>query len=404
MKGSAAEQLKVLREGLIDIISENELAELLEASVKKKKPLRIKYGADPSAPDLHLGHTVPLRKLREFQDFGHTIVFIIGDFTAQIGDPTGRSETRKRLTSQEVKANAKTYQDQVFGILDKKKTEVRFNSEWLGKLKTADILDLTAKYTVARLLERDDFQKRYREGQPIALVEFMYPLFQGYDSVCVESDIEIGGTDQKFNLLVGRDLQKIWNQKPQLVLTLPLIEGTDGVRKMSKSFNNHIAIRDTPTEMFGKVMAIPDPLMETYYKYVLCLKAEEKAAILKDLKSGKLHPREAKANLAESIVALFHDEKKAKRAREEFDQIFKQKGLPDNVPDVALNYERIDLATLLKDAKLVASKGEGRRLIQQGGVKIDQAKVDDPALEISLKTPVLIQCGKRKFAKVFYAK
>ncbi|MDD5217415.1 MAG: tyrosine--tRNA ligase [Candidatus Omnitrophica bacterium] len=402
MASGVKEQMKGLSEGLVELISEKEFEERLQESIDKNRPLRIKYGADPSAPDLHLGHTVPLRKLRQFQEFGHTIVFIIGDFTAMIGDPTERTETRRMLTREEVDHNAKTYQDQVFKILDRSKTEVRYNSEWLGKMTTADFIHLTAQYTVARILERDDFQKRYAAKQPISIVEFLYPLLQGYDSVIIKSDVELGGTDQKFNLLVGRELQKSWKQKPQIVMTLPLIEGTDGVQKMSKSFNNHIAIHDTPREMFGKVMSIPDTMIERYFLYLSGLPSGEVAGLAKDLRSGTLHPREAKAKLAEQIVALYYSPDEGGKARAEFDQIFKDKGLPDEIPTVVLSRQKMDVVSLLKEADLVTSKGEGRRLVEQGGVKIDQKKVSDPALEVDLGRPVLVQCGKRKFAKVQY--
>ena len=394
----------MLGQGLVDLIDEKELSRRLSHSLKTKKPLRIKYGADPSAPDLHLGHTVPLRKLRQFQDFGHTIVFIIGDFTAQIGDPAQRTETRKMLSPEEVKKNAKTYQDQVFKILDKHKTEVRYNSEWLSKMTPGEFLNLTAQYTVARLLERDDFKKRYESNRPISLVEFLYPLLQGYDSVIVKSDVEIGGTDQKFNLLVGRELQKSWEQTPQIVMTLPLIEGTDGSQKMSKSLGNDIGILEKAGEMFGKIMSIPDSLLERYYRYVSGKPAAEIDGILKDLKSGKLHPRDAKAQLAETIVTLYHSSKDAVKAREQFDHIFKAKGTPEEVPLVKLSEKKLDLVSILKQADLVPSKGEGRRLVEQGAVKLNNERVSDPLQQIDLKEPVLVQCGKRRFAKVQYGK
>ncbi len=395
-------QMTLLREGLVDLVSEKEFEERLRLAADKKRPLRIKYGADPSTPDLHLGHTVPLRKLRQFQELGHKVVFIIGDFTARIGDPTGRSETRKMLTAQEVKQNALTYQKQVFRILDRKRTEVRYNSEWLDKMKPADFLHLLSQYTVARLLERDDFSKRYQANHPIALVEFLYPLLQGYDSVQVNSDVELGGTDQKFNLLVGRELQRIWQKPPQIVMTLPLIEGTDGVQKMSKTANNHIALQDEPKEMFGKIMSLPDELLERYYRYVSALPTGTVNRILREVKDGTMHPRDAKAHLSETIVALYHTPEKGKQAREEFDRVFKNKGLPDNIPAVTLQEKELDIVTLLKESGLVASKGEGRRLIQQGGVKLNQEKVSDAEKRIDLTETVLIQCGKRKFAKVRY--
>lgn len=400
MLGSVQEQLQIFRENIVDLISEKELAAKIETSIQKKNPLRIKYGADPSTPDLHLGHTVPLRKLRQLQDLGHLVVFIIGDFTALVGDPSGKSETRPMLSEEEVRQNAKTYQEQVFRILDKKKTEVRYNSEWLGAMRSSDFLKLTAQYTVARILERDDFSKRYKSGQPIALVEFLYPLLQGHDSVVVNADIEIGGTDQMFNLLVGRELQKTDGQEPQVVMTLPLIEGTDGIQKMSKSLGNHIALKDTPREMFGKVMSLSDVMMERYYRYVSAIPAREIDSILQGIKAGELHPREMKAQLAERIVSLFYSVEIARKARQEFDEIFKNKGVPDEIPTVKILQKTIDVVSLLMEAKLVASKSEARRLIDQGGVKIGHQKISDPKAVLTLGDPFILQCGKRKFVKI----
>jgi len=399
---SVQQQLDVLRDGTVDLIAEDELVRKIERSLKTKKPLRIKYGADPSAPDLHLGHTVPLRKLKQFQELGHLIVFIIGDFTARIGDPTERSETRKMLTPEEVARNALSYQQQVFRILDPEKTEVRYNSEWLSKMTPEDFLRLTAQYTVARLLERDDFQKRYKSGRPIALVEFLYPLLQGHDSVVVASDVELGGTDQKFNLLVGRDLLRESGAEPQVVMTMPIIEGTDGVQKMSKSLGNAIAIQEPPQEMFGKIMSIPDPVMANYYRYVSGLDRGEVQRITEALKSGQIHPREGKASLAEHVVALYHGQDGAASARREFDQIFKDKGLPDDIQELGFERNACDLVSLLKEAGLVASKGEARRLIQQGGVRLEREKITDVEYQVDLRQPVLIQCGKRKFVRVHY--
>ncbi len=395
-----SEQIEVFKENLVDLISEKELAAKIEVSIKKKRPLRIKYGADPSTPDLHLGHTVPLRKLRQLQELGHLVVFIIGDFTARIGDPSGKSETRPMLSEKQVLENAKTYQEQVFRILDKKKTEVYFNSKWLGKMTPEDFLKLTTQYTVARILERDDFSKRYKSGQPIALVEFLYPLLQGHDSVMVRSDVELGGTDQMFNLLVGRELQKTEGQEPQIVMTLPLIEGLDGIQKMSKSLGNHIALKDVPKEMFGKVMSISDSMMERYYRYLAAMPKSDVDAILAGLKSGELHPREMKAQLAERIVGLFHSDKEAQKARVEFDEIFKNKGLPDEIPVVRMAQTSLDILTLLFEAKLVTSKSEGRRLVEQGGVRIDQEKVSDPKMQVAITKSFILQCGKRKFARI----
>ena len=397
-----AKQLELIRAGAVDLITEQELQAKLTKAQKEGRPLRIKYGADPSAPDLHLGHTVPLRKLRQFQELGHLVIFIIGDFTARIGDPSGRSETRPMLSQAEVRKNAETYQEQVFRILDSKKTEVHSNSEWLEDMGAAHFLDLTSKYTVARLLERDDFEKRHRAGHPIALVEFLYPLLQGYDSVIVRADLEIGGTDQKFNLLVGRELQREWKCEPQIVLTLPLIEGTDGVQKMSKSFGNHIALKDPPKEMYGKIMSLPDTLMERYYRYVAPLDSNEIETLLKDLKSGKFHPRAAKARLAFEIVKEYHSEKAAEEAAREFDRVFKEKGLPEEIETIRLKDRELDIVSLLKEAGLVPSKMEARRLISQGGVRLDSQKVNDEHLLVRLEKPVLIQCGKRRFARVQY--
>lgn len=398
----AKTQFELLSEGAVDLISAEDLKAKLDYSLKEKKPLRIKYGADPSSPDLHLGHTVPLRKLRLFQDLGHLVVFIIGDFTARVGDPSQRNETRPMLTDDQVKANAKTYKEQVLKILDPdpKKIEVVHNSEWLDKMTPQDFLHLTSQYTVARLLERDDFQKRYKSNQPIALIEFLYPLLQGYDSVIVKSDLELGGTDQKFNLLVGRELQKVWNQKQQVVMTLPIIEGTDGVKKMSKSYGNSIAIHEAAGDMFGKLMRIPDPLMLRYAQYVAGMSAKERQEFQKQAQEN---PRHAKAALAEKIVSFYHGEKEGKRVNEEFDRVHRDKGLPDDIPLVSLSQVKMDIVSLLKDAGLVESKSEARRLVEQGGVKIEQDKIIDPTHIVDLSKPLLVQCGKRKFVKVQHA-
>lgn len=394
MTMNSQEQLKIFKQGTVDLISEEELLKKLS----EKRLLRIKYGADPSAPDLHLGHTVPLRKLKQIQDLGHQIVFIIGDFTARIGDPSHQSETRKRLSPEEVKRNAKTYEEQVFRILDRKKTEVRYNSEWFDRFKPDDFLSLTSKYTVARILERDDFAKRFAEKRPIAVLEFLYPLLQGYDSIAVKSDIELGGTDQKFNLLVGRELQRDSNLSPQIVMTLPIIPGMDGKAKMSKSLGNHIAIQDTPKEIFGKVMSLPDSLIESYFQYVSGLEEKEYQALIKKLKG---EPRELKAQLGEQIVSLYHGKEKGAQAREEFDRVFRDKGLPDEVETMTLAESEMDIVSLLVAANLVSSKNEARRLVEQGGVRIDQKPVRDQKHKVQLsKEPILIQCGKRKFVRL----
>ena len=402
MYAEVKRQLESFLDGFIDVISRKELESKLEESLRRKRPLRIKYGADPSAPDLHLGHTVPLRKLRALKDLGHKVIFIIGDFTARIGDPSERSETRPMLSEKEIKKNSKTYQEQVFKILDPKKTEVQHNSKWLKKMKPENFLKLMSEYTVARLLERDDFSKRYKSGEPIAVVEFLYPLLQGFDSVQIKADIEIGGTDQLFNLLVGRELQRSAGEAPQVVLTLPLIEGTDGIQKMSKSLGNHIALNDSPREMFGKIMSLPDELMEKYYRYASALKKDEVSDIMKKLKEGNLHPRTAKVNLAKRIVSLFYSSEIAESASREFDEIFQKKGLPDDVLVVKINEKEIDICSLLFVSGLVPSKSEARRFCMQGAVKFDNEKILDAKTKITLSESAILQCGKRKFARIEY--
>ncbi len=388
------DQLKIFKENTVDLISEADLLKKLE----RGKPLRIKYGADPSAPDLHLGHTVPLRKLKALQELGHTIVFLIGDFTARIGDPSHRSETRKPLSEAEIKKNAETYQAQVFKILDKNKNvEVVYNSKWLDALKPADFLALTSKYTVARILERDDFKKRYDDKQPITILEFLYPLMQGYDSVALKADVELGGTDQKFNLLVGRELQRDYGQEPQVVMTLPIIEGLDGKQKMSKSLSNHIALQDAPDQMFGKVMSIPDPLIAKYFQYLTSSKISAKEI--------ETNPRNAKAQLARDIITIYYGKDAAGKASDQFDQVFKNKEMPDEIEEVKISKSllqngKIDIVNLLKEAGLVASKSEGRRLVEQGGVKVNKSKVESPESSFALDPAVIVQCGKRKFARV----
>ena len=401
MQKSQTAQLKIFQESTVDLISKEDLLEKLNTG----RPLRIKYGADPSAPDLHLGHTVPLRKLKQLQELGHQIVFLIGDFTARIGDPSERSETRPSLSEAEIKRNAKTYQEQVFRILDKTKTEVRYNSEWLGAFHPNDFLNLASHYTVARLLERDDFSKRYRTGQSITVLEFLYPLLQGYDSVALNADVEVGGTDQKFNLLVGRELQRGWNQKPQVVLTLPLIEGTDGKDKMSKSLGNHIGLNDPADQMFGKLMSIPDSLTIRYFRYLTDLAAKEIDQLEIDLKSGALHPRDVKAQLGRQIVELYHGSKAAQAAEEAFNRLFRDKELPQEMAEIKLSHEQLkdgamDILTLLQSTGLTTSKSEARRLIEQGGVKVDQKRITSISAQVSLSKPIVVQCGKRKFARI----
>jgi tyrosyl-tRNA synthetase len=399
---SPEEQLEIIKEGCAEIIPEAELLQKL----KKKEQLRVKWGADPSAPDIHLGHTVVIRKLRTFQDLGHKVIFIIGDFTGMIGDPSGKSATRPALSKKEVEKNAKTYKEQVFKILDPKRTEIVYNSKWLSKLTLENVIGLAAKYTVARMLERDDFIKRYTEQRPISIHEFLYPLIQGYDSVMVRSDIEIGGTDQKFNLLVGRELQREFNEEPQVIMTMPLLEGLDGVQKMSKSLNNYIGVTDTPKDIFGKTMSIPDSLMIKYYSLLTGLPKQEIGKISEGIKSNVLHPKDAKKQLAKILVSSFYGKDQADKAEREFENIFKDGGLPDNIPVVKVNSKDIeaDGTIWLPKAIVIAGLGDSTsgavRLIEQGGVSVDGALIKDGKAKIKIAGETLIKVGKRKFAKL----
>jgi len=393
------EQLKIIKRGVVEIIQEDELLEKLKESFIKGKPLRVKAGFDPTAPDLHLGHTVLLNKMRQFQQLGHEVVFLIGDFTGMIGDPTGKSETRKALTKEEVMKNAETYKEQVFKILDPHKTIIDFNSRWLEPLTGKDMIFLAAKYTVARMLERDDFAKRYESGKPIGIHEFMYPLLQGYDSVALKADIELGGTDQKFNLLVGRDLQREYGIRPQTVITLPLLEGLDGVNKMSKSLGNYVGITESPKEIFGKLMSISDELMLRYYELLSELGLEDLERLKEDIKSGKKHPLEAKKELAMEMVRRFHSEEDAIRARREFEEVFSKHGLPEDMPEYLLEGER-SLVDILYEASIVSSKSEGKRLIQQRAVEINGEKVLDINYKLNLDGEKIVKVGKRKFLKI----
>jgi tyrosyl-tRNA synthetase len=392
-----AHQLTVFKRGAHELIVESELVEKL----KRGKPLRIKEGFDPTRPDLHLGHTVQFNKLRQLQDLGHHIIFLIGDFTGMIGDPTGRNVTRPPLTREELAANAKTYTDQVFLILDREKTEVAFNSKWLSALGADGMIRLAAKYTVARMLERDDFAKRYRDGQPIAVHEFLYPLAQGYDSVALEADVELGGTDQKFNLLVGRELQRQHGQEPQCILTLPLLEGLDGVNKMSKSLDNYIGITEAPGEMFGKLMSISDTLMWRYYELLSFRPLDEIARLKQECESGR-NPRDAKVMLGKEIVARFHSSKAAEAALADFEARFRDHALPETMPELTLatGGKGLALPQLCKQAGLTASTSEALRLIEQRGLKIDGDVVADKALVLAAGKTFVVQAGKRKFARV----
>mgnify|MGYP003385224415 FL=1 len=386
-----------LKRGAEEILVEEELL----AKLKTGKPLKIKAGFDPTAPDLHLGHTVLINKLRQFQQLGHEVIFLIGDFTGMIGDPTGKNVTRKPLTKEDVLANAETYKEQVFKILDPAKTTVAFNSTWMEKLGAAGMLQLASRQTVARMMERDDFKKRYANGQAIAIHEFMYPLVQGWDSVALESDVELGGTDQKFNLLMGRELQKSEGQRPQTVLMMPLLEGLDGVQKMSKSLGNYIGITDSPTEMFGKIMSISDVLMWRYYELLSFKPLEEIEGYKVDISEGK-NPRDVKIDLAKELIARFHDEAAAQAAHDEFINRFQKGALPDDMPELTITTEsgEIAIANLLKEAGLVGSTSDAFRMIKQGAAKIDSEKVTDRSLVISAGTTAVYQVGKRKFARI----
>ncbi len=394
---SVQEQLKTIRRGAAEIINEQDLAALLALG----KPLRVKAGFDPTAPDLHLGHTVLLHKMKQFQELGHDVVFLIGDFTGMIGDPTGRSETRKNMTPREIKENAKTYLTQVYKVMDKNKTTVAYNSEWMNKFSPANMIELAAHYTVARMLERDDFQKRLAQNLPVSIHELMYPLIQGYDSVALKSDVELGGTDQKFNLLVGRDLQRAYKQKPQVVLTMPLLEGTNGVQKMSKSLGNSIGVFDVPNEMFGKIMSISDDLMWHYYELLSQVSAEELATMKKQSAAGTLHPKNAKMNLAKEIVARYHSPELAETALTEFENVFKKKNLPEDIPVVkGWGDGSRGICNILKDHKMTDSTSAARHLIQQGSVTVNGEKVLDVNQQLFGNREYFIKVGKKRFLKI----
>jgi tyrosyl-tRNA synthetase len=395
----ADEQLRVIQSGIADLVPVADM----KRKLAEKRPLRIKLGVDPTAPDLHLGHAVPLRKLRQFQDLGHTVVLIIGDFTALIGDPSGRNSTRPPLSKEQIDANAQTYVDQAFRILDPEKTELVRNSDWLAPLGFADLLRLTSQFTVARILERDDFSKRYESQQPISLHEFLYPVAQAYDSVAVQSDVEIGGTDQLFNLLAGRELMEKQGMEPQVALTLPLLEGTDGVQKMSKSYGNYIGLTDAAEDMFGKVMSIPDDLMVKYFRLCTALPVGEISGLEASLKVGNADPNATKRRLAREIVALYHDVNAAQAAEHAFDRVFRDHQVPSDIPEVEVELaEDVYLPALLQEVSFAGSGGEGRRLIDQGGVKLDGTPLE-PRIYTYARTRVegaVLQVGKRRFARV----
>ena len=391
------QQLNIIKRKTVEIISEAELLKKLNLAASERRPLNVKYGADPSAPDIHLGHTVALNKLREFQELGHKVTFIIGDFTARIGDPSGRLQMRKPLSKKEIEKNALTYQEQVFKLLDKKRTTVVFNSRWFDKMGFGDIVDLASRYTVARMLERDDFARRFKANLPITILEFLYPLIQGYDSVKVKADVEIGGTDQTFNLLVGRDLQTNFGQEPQVTITLPLLEGTDGKLKMSKSLNNYIGINETPQQIFGKVMSISDKLMFRFYELLTDVPAS---------KIEKLHPMCAKTGLASFLVSRYYGPAQAEKAEKEFEKVFSRKELPTRIPRLKVSSKdlksgRVWIVKLLKLANLASTNNQARRLIEQGGVRIDRKPLKNPEVEVSIQDGMVIQAGKRNFVRIF---
>jgi tyrosyl-tRNA synthetase len=401
------EQMDLIRRGVEEIISEEELEQKIARSVKEMRPLRIKEGFDPTAPDIHVGHTVSLRKMRHFQDLGHEVIFLIGDFTGMIGDPSGQGETRKRMSREEVIRNAKTYEDQIFKILDPERTVIDFNSRWLSSMSLESVAELAAASTVARMLERDDFSLRFSQNRPISVLEFLYPLMQGYDSVALEADVELGGTDQKFNLLVGRDIQRAYGQEPQVVITLPLLVGLDGKEKMSKSLGNYVGITEPPREMFGKLMSIDDSLMTDYFEILTDVPAGELEVMRTNLEEGTANPREMKARLARTITAEYHGEEAAHAASDEFDRIFRDRQMPEDIDKLTLSPggETIWVVRLVVQAGLAKSNAEARRLIEQGGVTMDGERVEDSQREIPV-TPgrrFVLRVGKRRFKEIQFA-
>ena len=397
------EQLPILTSRTVEVISREELLRKLK---RRGRPLRVKLGMDPTAPDLHLGHTVVLHKLRQFQELGHEVIFLIGDFTGMIGDPSGRSETRKALTAEEVTRNAETYKSQIFKVLDPGKTQIEFNSKWLGAMSGKDLIDLASKYTVARMLERDDFQKRHEGKVPIRIHEFLYPLIQGYDSVQLRADVELGGTDQKFNLLVGRDLQRDFGQEPQVIMTMPILEGLHGIQKMSKSLGNSVGLEDSPQEMFGKVMSIPDTLLLRYFELITPLPAEDVDGIRRKLHEGSLHPRDAKANLGKVLVSLYHSLDAAEAAAQEFDRVFRDRKDPEEIETFKIPSAKgiFLLPQVLTATGLTSSNSEARRLIREGAVTVDGTRVTDVDHRLAPERvePYIVRAGKRRFKKIAY--
>jgi tyrosyl-tRNA synthetase len=394
--------MDVIKRGVSEIIPEDELVRKIENSIQQNKPLNVKLGCDPSRPDLHLGHSVVLRKLRQFQDLGHQAILIVGDFTGMIGDPSGRSKTRPSLSIEETRQNGQSYFDQATKILSASKVNMVYNSEWLAPMTFADVIRLGSRYTVARMLERDDFTVRYKTGEPISVHEFLYPLAQAMDSVAIDADVELGGTDQKFNLLVGRDIQREFGKEPQVILTMPILVGTDGVDKMSKSLDNYIGIGEAPKEIYGKTLSIPDSLIYDYFLLATDISTAELASLKKDLDSKSVNPRDIKRRLARTLVAMYHSEESGVAAEQEFDKIFIKKDVPDEIKEFQyrVTNDRVGILQLLSDTKMAASKGEARRLVEQGGVSIDGVKVADINANIQLLKPVILKVGPRRFLKV----
>lgn len=401
---SIEEQVALIERGAVDVISREDLIKKLKKSQETGVPLRVKAGFDPTAPDLHLGHTVLIQKLKHFQDLGHEVLFLIGDFTGMIGDPTGKSETRKPLTREDVARNAETYKEQIFKILDPAKTKVMFNSEWLSQLTAHDFVRLASQLTVARMLEREDFRERYENQRPISIHEFLYPLIQGYDSVAMKADVELGGTDQLFNVLMGRDLQRTWGQEPQVVITMPLLEGLDGVNKMSKSLGNYIGITDSVDDIYGKILSISDELMFRYYDLLSDLSSDEITALRTDMQNGSIHPKDVKKKLARELTARFYGKDEAIRAEENFERVFKKHDLPEDIPSVEVSCEEetIWLPRVLTLAGMVSGTGEGRRMIAQNAVSVNGEKVDDVEYKVEARGELLLKVGKRKFCKVMF--
>ncbi|MCC6549210.1 MAG: tyrosine--tRNA ligase [Ignavibacteriaceae bacterium] len=397
---SLNEQMDLIKRGASEIIPEEELVQKIEKSLKTQKQLIIKLGCDPSRPDLHLGHSVVLRKLAQFQTLGHQALLIIGDFTGMIGDPSGRNATRPALSLDATRENGQSYFEQASKILDKEKTRIVYNSEWLSKMSFEDVIKLSSKYTVARMIERDDFTKRFRSGEPISLHEFLYPLAQAMDSVAIQSDVELGGTDQKFNLLVGRDIQREFGLEPQVILTMPLLVGTDGVEKMSKSYGNYIGISDSPRDIFGKTLSISDTLIYDYFVLTTLVSADYLSEVKQKLTDGASNPRDIKRDLAKKLVELYHSTEAAREAEEEFDRIFIKKEIPDEIPEAVTELSELSAVDLLMKFELAPSRGEARRLIQQGGVSLNSRKIADPAEVIILEKENILKVGKRKFLKI----